>query len=107
MIVFGFDVFASDLPWDTPFEKVVDSLTGPIASGIALIAFAVTGLTLVFDRADMSEFAVRIIYITLALAVVFLAAALIEALFGVDDDEGPTGAQLPLTLNEEVSIWTH
>ena len=99
VIVCGVDLVAeTGLPWDTPFEKVVASLTGPIAWGIALIAFAATGFTLVFGRSDLSEYAVRIIYIILALAVVFLAGALISAIFGVAKPTLPDGARLPIAL---------
>ena len=36
------------LPWEGPLKKIADSLTGPVALAISLIAFVVAGGTLVF-----------------------------------------------------------
>lgn len=75
-------------------ETLVDSLTGPVAWGIALIALVTAGATLIFARSDLSEFAQRIIYIVLVFTIVFLAAQFLNVLFGTGTGT-PSGALLP------------
>src|SRR6185369_6498615 len=46
------------LPWETPLNTVAQSLTGPVALSISLIALMVAGGALVFGG-ELSEFARR------------------------------------------------
>ena len=46
------------LPWETPLNRIAQSLTGPVALSISLIALMVAGGTLVFGG-ELSEFARR------------------------------------------------
>ena len=98
-------VFAESLPWEDPLTELRDSLTGPVAIVIVLIAMLVAGATLIFARVDFSEFAQRMIYIVLVFTVIALSAQLLENMFDletplvVDDDTTstttPSGALLP------------
>jgi type IV secretory pathway VirB2 component (pilin) len=38
--------FASgtSMPWETPLQNIVDSVTGPVAKGVAILAIVVAGL---------------------------------------------------------------
>lgn len=70
------------LPWETPLSRVANSLTGPVALSISLIALMVAGGTLVFGG-ELSEFARRSCVAVLAIAFLVLGAGFMTALFGV------------------------
>ena len=70
------------LPWETPLKTVADSLTGPVALSISLIALMVAGGTLVFGG-ELSEFARRACVAVLAIAFLVLGAGFMTSLFGV------------------------
>lgn len=67
---------SSSLPWEGPIDRIVDSLTGPVARGAAVISIVVTGLTLAFGEGGG--------FFRRAVTVVFgLSIALTAASFGV------------------------
>ena len=70
------------LPWETPLNTVAQSLTGPVALSISLIALMVAGGTLVFGG-ELSEFARRSCVAVLAIAFLVLGAGFMTSLFGV------------------------
>jgi type IV secretion system protein VirB2 len=70
------------LPWETPLSKIAQSLTGPVALSISLIALMVAGGTLVFGG-ELSEFARRSCVAALAIAFLVLGAGFMTTLFGV------------------------
>lgn len=70
------------LPWETPLNKIAQSLTGPVALSISLIALMVAGGTLVFGG-ELSEFARRSCVAVLAIAFLVLGAGFMTTLFGV------------------------
>jgi type IV secretion system protein TrbC len=70
------------LPWETPLNTVAQSLTGPVALSISLIALMVAGGTLVFGG-ELSEFARRSCVAVLAIAFLVLGAGFMTTLFGV------------------------
>ena len=70
------------LPWETPLRTVAQSLTGPVALSISLIALMVAGGTLVFGG-ELSEFARRACVAVLAIAFLVLGAGFMTSLFGV------------------------
>jgi len=70
------------LPWETPLARIADSLTGPVALSISLIALMVAGGTLVFGG-ELSEFARRSCVAALAIAFLVLGAGFMTSLFGV------------------------
>ena len=70
------------LPWEAPLKKIADSLTGPVALAISLIAFVVAGGTLVFGG-ELSEFARRAVMVVLAVAFLVLGGQFMSTLFGV------------------------
>lgn len=71
-----------DLPWEGPLKKIADSLTGPVALAISLIAFVVAGGTLVFGG-ELSEFARRAVMVVMAVAFLVLGSQFMSTLFGV------------------------
>jgi type IV secretion system protein VirB2 len=40
--------FASgtSMPWETPLQNIVDSITGPVAKGVAILAIVIAGLAM-------------------------------------------------------------
>ena len=70
------------LPWETPLNRVAESMTGPVALSISLIALMVAGGTLVFGG-ELSEFARRSCVAVLAIAFLVLGAGFMTTLFGV------------------------
>ena len=71
--------YAYALPWDGALNKLKDSLTGPVAKAIGVIAMAITGAMLAFGG-ELSEFAKRMCMVVLALAVMLLASTMITGL---------------------------
>ena len=69
------------LPWETPLQTLQQSLTGPVAMVIAILAMAVAGAALVFGG-EMGDFTRRIMMVVLGISVLLLGAQLITVLFG-------------------------
>ena len=63
---------AAGLPWESPLESIADSLTGPIAKSIGVVALAASGGMLAFGG-ELSDFTKRIMMVVLALSVMLLA----------------------------------
>ncbi len=68
------------LPWEAPILSVAQSLTGPVALSISLIALMVAGGTLVFGG-ELSEFARRSCVAVLAIAFLVLGGQFMAILF--------------------------
>ena len=69
------------LPWESPLEKLKDSITGPVAIGISLIAITVSGAMLIFGG-EINEFGRRMIMVVLVIAVIVFAAQVLSSLTG-------------------------
>lgn len=41
---------SAGMPWETPLNKLVQSLTGPVAKGIGIAAIAIAGLTMALSE---------------------------------------------------------
>jgi len=70
----------SGMPWETPLQAVVDSITGPVAQAAAVIAVTVFGLGLAFSESGSSMR--RAISILFGLAIAFAAASFFLDWFG-------------------------
>jgi type IV secretory pathway VirB2 component (pilin) len=68
------------LPWETPLEKIRDSLTGPVAYVISLLGIVVAGATLVFGG-EINDFVRRIIMLVLVISLIIWASNVLETLF--------------------------
>jgi len=74
--------FADDsLPWESPLQKVLDSLTGPVAKILGVIAIVVAGFGIAFGEAGSGMR--RLFQVIFGLSIVFSAATLVASLFGV------------------------
>lgn len=68
------------LPWEAPLEKILASLTGPVAKVLGVIAIVLAGFGIAFG--ESSGAMRRIFQIVLGLSIAFTASALVVTLFG-------------------------
>lgn len=68
------------MPWETPLQAVADSITGPVAKAIGVIAIAVTGLGVAF--AEGGSWVRRGLGIVFGLAIAFTASSFAASFFG-------------------------
>lgn len=68
------------MPWEGPLQTIKNSLTGPVAGYIALIAIMICGAILIFGG-DISGFARNLVNVVLACAVILGASSIITNLF--------------------------
>lgn len=85
LICFGEVAFAAAaggaaMPWEGPLQTIKNSLTGPVAGYIALIAIMICGAILIFGG-DISGFARNLVNVVLACAVILGASSIITNLF--------------------------
>ena len=69
------------LPWEGPLTTLKDSLTGPVALAVSLIAILVCGCMLIFGG-EIGDFAKRMVMLVLVIAVVVGGASMLTTLFG-------------------------
>jgi type IV secretory pathway VirB2 component (pilin) len=76
------ELFASDtgMPWEDPLNQITDSLTGPVARSVGLIALAATGLALAMGEAG--GLFKRLVQVVFGLSIAFSAASWGMGLFG-------------------------
>ena len=70
------------LPWEGPLQRVVDSITGPVAFGISVLAVVGCGVGLAMGG-DMNEFLRRFMMLTIVVAVIVFAVNIMSSVFGV------------------------
>jgi type IV secretion system protein VirB2 len=68
------------LPWDGPIQTLQSNLTGPVATGIGVVAFLSAGAALVFGGDDLGAIAKRILYVVLGIALVVSGNNFLSAL---------------------------
>ena len=70
----------SGMPWEEPLQVILDSITGPVAQIIAVLAIAITGLTLAFG--DAGGGFRKLIQIVFGISIAFAATTLVLDFFG-------------------------
>ncbi|AIL64740.1 Conjugal transfer protein TrbC [Rickettsiales bacterium Ac37b] len=70
------------LPWEAPLKTLQESLTGPVAMTVAIMAMCVSGIALVWGE-EISGFTRRILMLVLAISVLVSSASIITTLFSV------------------------
>jgi len=68
------------MPWETPLQLILDSITGPVAKAIAIIIIVITGLTWAFGETSGSMR--RMVQIVFGISVAFAATSFGLAFFG-------------------------
>jgi type IV secretion system protein VirB2 len=86
------------LPWEGPLQQIQQSITGPVAMAIALIAVAVAGGMLIFGG-EINDFARRLAYVVLVCGIL-LGATQVVALFG----GGGASIGVPLEAKQDAAL---
>ena len=71
----------TSMPWETPLQTVQDSLSGPVAKAVGVIAIVVTGLGFAFSEGGSAMR--KGIGIVFGLAIAFTATTFITTFFNV------------------------
>lgn len=84
LLVLAPDVFASStgLPWEDPLSAMVDSIKGPVAFGISVIAIVAAGAGLIFGG-EISGFLKTSIILALVISLIVLAVNVLSSVFGI------------------------
>lgn len=69
----------SGLPWEAPLQTIQNSLTGPVATAIAVVALFAAGAALVFGD-EMSNFVKRVLVGVMALSLLIAGSHFLTAL---------------------------
>lgn len=69
------------MPWEAPLQTVADSITGPVAKAIGIIAIAITGLAFAFSEGGSALR--KGIGIVFGLAIAFTATTFLTSFFSV------------------------
>jgi type IV secretion system protein VirB2 len=67
------------MPWEQPLQQILDSLTGPVAKIVGVLAITVLGLTLAFG--ETSGGLRRMIQIVFGLSIAFTASSFFLSFF--------------------------
>lgn len=78
--IFAVNSAYAALPWEDPLDTVVESLTGPVAQGVSIIACVVMGGLLAFG--ELGAVAKRGIMILFGIAMALFASNFITAIGG-------------------------
>jgi type IV secretion system protein VirB2 len=78
----------TSMPWETPLQTVADSITGPVAKAIGVIAIATTGLGFAFSEGG--SVLRRGLGIVFGLAIAFTASTFLTSFFSIT-----SGAVIP------------
>ena len=70
----------SGMPWETPLENIVDSITGPVARGAAVIAIVLAGVTIIFSEGGGGVR--KLAFVGLGIAIMFAAVSFFLDFFG-------------------------
>ena len=71
---------STGLPWESPLQKILASLTGPVAKTLGVIAIVIAGFGIAFGEAGSGMR--RIFQVVLGLSIAFTASTLVVSLFG-------------------------
>lgn len=69
-----------DMPFEGPLEKIMKSITGPVAKSMAIIAVAGCGIAMAFG--EMGGVMKRMVNIVFGISIVFAAVVWVPKFFG-------------------------
>ena len=70
----------SGMPWEAPLQKILDSLTGPVAKLISVAAIVVTGLSIAFGEGGAGM--KKLLGIVFGVSMAFGASSFFLSFFG-------------------------
>ena len=72
--------FAQSMPWETPLQRISDSVSGPVARALGVGAIVVTGLGLAFGEGGGGMR--KGLWVVFGLCVTFAATSFFLSFFG-------------------------
>lgn len=69
------------LPWESPLQQVRQSISGPVATGVSIIAIVAAGATLIWGG-EITGFARTMVFIVLVVSVIVGANSIIGIFAG-------------------------
>jgi type IV secretion system protein VirB2 len=84
MMVLSPELMASTtgLPWEGPLTKMVNSIKGPVAFGVSVIAIVAAGAGLIFGG-EIGTFMKSAIILALIISLIVFAVNILSTAFGV------------------------
>lgn len=70
----------SGMPWEAPLQKIVESITGPVARAAAVIAIVIAGVTIIFSEGGGGVR--KLAFVGLGIAIMFAAVSFFLDFFG-------------------------
>jgi len=67
------------MPWEGPLQRIANSISGPVAMAVGVMAVVITGLSIAFGESGTGVR--RLLQVLFGLAIAFTAASLITTLF--------------------------
>lgn len=67
------------MPWTGPLTKIMQSISGPVAMSLGVIAIVIAGLAIAFGESGSGVR--RLLQVVFGLAIAFTASSIISALF--------------------------
>jgi type IV secretion system protein VirB2 len=77
----AFATTTTGLPWEGPLQTIQNSLKGPVAMSISIIAVVCLGAALIFGG-ELGDFARKAVMVALGVAFLVAADSVISTLFG-------------------------
>lgn len=65
-----------------PFEKVMETITGPWGRIVSIAGMAICGVVFIFNRQDMGEGFKMMLQVVFGICFICFAATIVDALFG-------------------------
>ncbi|GIU52412.1 conjugal transfer protein TrbC [Shewanella sairae] len=73
---------STNMPWEAPLTKLVNSVTGPVAFGISVLALVASIAGLVFGG-EISGLIKTMLFLALGISVIVFATNMLRTLFGI------------------------
>ena len=67
--------------FSSPFEKVVNTITGPWGKFISIAGMAVCGVVFIFNRQDMGEGFKMMLQVVFGICFICFASAIVDSIF--------------------------
>lgn len=67
------------MPWEGPLQKIMQSISGPVAMSLGVIIIVIAGLGIAFGESGTGVR--RLLQVVLGLAIAFTAASIIATLY--------------------------
>ncbi|MCJ8352296.1 TrbC/VirB2 family protein [Moritella sp.] len=73
---------STGMPWEGPLTKLVNSITGPVAFGISVLALVASVAGLVFGG-ELSGLIKNMLFLALGISVIVFATNMLRSLFNI------------------------